>query len=146
MTRIEFSVENRPPRKYRNNSLWSSDSEAPLVKKLRECAINARKNTGLNEHFSCPVKIELIVYSSNIASINDSYNYVGDLDAFVSGICESLQPADKQAHIHEIFVVNEDSYPTKPILFLDDSQVIEINARKVKSENTSYTLSIEDIK
>jgi len=142
---ISFSVEGRPPRKYRNKSVWSTNEEAPIVKKLREHAIKARNDAGINDYFHGPVKLELTVFSQNISNISASHEYVGDLDAFIAGICESLQPANEQAPIHSVFKNTTTIYPNLPILFEDDSQVVKINAKKSKNEKTFYELSITEL-
>jgi len=76
----------RPPRKFRGGSVWSSDDEAPLVKKLREHALQARNQIRKNQPFACPVKIDLIIYAKNTHNAMDAHNYVGDIDGFVAGV------------------------------------------------------------
>lgn len=144
---ITFFIHGRPPRKYRGQSIWSSDDEAPLVKTLRQIALDARKEKGI-ECFECPVKLELTISAFNITNRNNPENYVGDLDAFVAGICESLSITDGQAEPNPIFQESDEIYPDKPILIKDDCQVVKIKAKKIKipSDETSYTVSIEPTK
>ena len=141
---IVFIVTGRPPRKFRGGSVWSSDSEAPLVKKLRQHALQARNQSRINQWFTTPVRLDLIIYSKNTYDSKAAHNYVGDIDGFVAGVCESLQPANEQAPHHEIFD-NKDVDPKLPILFSDDSLVVEVHARKIKSEEPSYKITIQNI-
>ena len=143
---VTFEVKERPPRKGRNKSGWGKKYEADKILELRKKALEARKKVKLKDCFSCPVRLELNVFSKNITKIKDAHNYVGDLDAFVAGVCEALQPAPKLAKISDIFNDHKTVAPNLPILFLDDSQVVEIIANKEPSDNdTSYTLKVEPL-
>jgi hypothetical protein len=143
--KIAFKVDGRPPRKFRGGSVWSSDSEAPLVKKLRENALHARNQSQMNQCFTCPVRLDLTIYAKNTFNSKDAHNYVGDIDGFVAGVCEALQPANEQAPPHVIFD-NKDIDPKIPILFFDDSQVVEVYAKKIKSNEQSYVVIVQNIK
>ncbi len=145
--KISFEVKGRPPRKLRDRSLWSSDEEAPLVKKLREKALEAR-NKKIDDCFHGKIKLNLSIYTNKILDKSGIHDYVGDLDSFVSGVCESLHPANIEAlnYLHSVFKNNVKIYPDKPILFDDDSQVIDINAKKSSSKESYYVISIEGSK
>lgn len=143
--KIEFTVPGRPPRKFRGGSIWSSDTEAPLVKKLREHALQARNKAQVNQWFTSPVRLDLTIYAKNTYDSQAAHNYVGDIDGFVAGVCEALQPANEQAPPHMIFD-NKDVDPKIPILFLDDSLVVEVHAKKIKAEDPSYTILVQKLK
>jgi len=119
-----------------------------LVKILREQALAARKKAKLDDYFRHQVELNLKIYTDKILDKTGSHEYVGDLDAFVAGICESLQPANTQAlkFLHHVFRNTKENYPDQPIFFLDDSQVVKFNAEKLSSKKPSYTLSIREVK
>lgn len=135
---IKFSVEGRPPRK----SSWGTD-EAVLIAELRLKALESLRKAGLS-CFSGPVKLELVMYAPNIMNIENKQTYVGDLDTFVAGICESLQPApiNPDLIIDPIFDCRNDIGPKIPLIINDDSQVVSIIARKIESEKPHYTVII----
>jgi len=145
--KITFSVDGRPPRKYRNKSIWSSKQEAPLVKKLREHALKERNNKKLGECFYGKIEMNLKIFSNKRLILDETatHDHIGDLDAFIAGIFESLQPAHKQAlkFLDPIFKKDE-VFPDKPILFKNDSQIVKIKAEKLKSNKPHYVVSISE--
>jgi len=89
---IEFSVNGKPPKKIKP-SLWSKNSkQTQLVLDLRQKAYEASKGE-LDEHFHGTVKLTLTVYDPNPLKRKDRHDYLGDLDAYVAGVFESLQPS-----------------------------------------------------
>ena len=143
---IEFTVEGRPPRKYRANSLWSDNNEAPLILKLRKQALSVMKQHQIEPFLTATVELELTVYAPNITNIGESHKYVGDLDAFVAGVCESIYSADKQLKTtHPIFDNEKEVDPFLPLIIKNDSQIISIIAKKESSERTFYKIRIRPI-
>ena len=64
---------------------------------------------------------------------------MGDLDNFMTGICDGLQAADPRAKIHDLVKSECIISPLQPILFYTDAKVFEINAKKVPiDENNGY--------
>jgi hypothetical protein len=141
-SKVEFTVDGRPPRKFRGGSVWSSDDEAPLVKKLREHALQARNDVLMYQAFDCPVRLDITIYAKNTLYYRDSHNYVGDIDGFVSGVLEALESLNEQVIPHKIF---EDSKmnPKTAMLFENDAQVVEVHAKKIQSEDPSYIISVQ---
>jgi len=144
--RIKFSVDNRPPRK----SGWSDDAQ--LVVKFREAALNARTKAGFDKYFDCPVKLNLIMFAPNILDMNykqsgdnDPNRYVGDLDSFVAGVCEYLQPAptNEDMKMDPIFDIRNDIGRYVALIIKNDSQIVSITAKKVKGNNLRYSIEIE---
>ena len=143
MARVEFSVEKKPPKKIRGKSLWTAQSQAGLVSALRLAAYNKRESLKLR-CFKSNISIHIDV------QLPESHNnperqdiFWGDLDNIISGICESLQKADKQY----IFICTD---PTggEPIIYDDDSQIITIHAVKTLVKDPSlafYKVSIEEM-
>ncbi|MEE9594610.1 MAG: hypothetical protein V3V92_04345, partial [Candidatus Hydrothermarchaeales archaeon] len=98
--RIEFTVNNRPPKKHGEKSMWARDDEAPFVVSLRDKALEARSNVGLDDCFHSRVSLELTVFAPR-----SRLESMGDLDNFITGICDGLQAADSKVlpYLHEIF-------------------------------------------
>jgi len=144
--RIEFSVDGKPPKKTKP-SLWSENSkQTDLVIKLRQKAFEASKKSGLNDHFHGPVKLTLTVYDPNPLERKDRHDYLGDLDALVGGVFESLQPSPPEINKLEIDPLLKNSKEIGsdiPIVVSDDAQIATIQAKKRKNEKTYYTVIIE---
>ncbi len=143
---IEFHVYGKPPKKT-TGSIWSVKStQTDLVINLRQKAFDASQEKGLKEPIQGPVRLELIVYASNILERKDRHDYLGDLDALVGGIFESLQPAPKnnpELDIDPKLKNGGDIASDKPIIVSDDAQITSIVAKKIKNEKPSYTVIIE---
>ena len=146
MTRISFDVEGKPPKK----SQWN----LPSVIEFREKALQARKNKEIPEGYDGPVKLNLIVFAPNILDMeykqtgdDDSKKFVGDLDSFVSGICEYLQPAptNPEIEISPLFNGKDEIGPLVPLIIKNDSQITEIIAKKVQDEKLYYHIDIDFI-
>ena len=150
---IEFIVEGKPPRKRDNQSIWKHPTESLRVALLREKASEACKNVGLEGHFNYhPVKLEIMIFASNITARDyiqknndDPDKYVGDLDSFITGICDSLKPINLQVKPGEVFQGREDIDPVKPIILKDDSQIVSIVAKKIQSNDSHYVVRIESV-
>ena len=143
MRRIEFSVEGRPPRKSGAKSCWASD-EANYVLALRLKA-NEAKNKAKLDVLTTPVRIELNIFSPNITDRSNTQTYIGDLDTFVAGVCESLQPADSKIIPNIIFQGKDEIHPHKPLILNDDAQVVEVLAKKIFDSKEHYTILIESL-
>jgi len=142
--KIQFDVDGRPPRKSGAKSCWASD-EAHYVLELRLKALEAKKQVNLQDTITSTVKIELIIFSPNITDRSNSQTYVGDLDTFVAGVCESLQPADSKVIPNVIFQGKDEVHPHLPLIFKDDAQVVEVLAKKISNEIEHYSIVIETI-
>lgn len=143
---IQFTVEGKPPRK----SSWGDDANSIL--KLRLESLKARNRVGLASCFIGPVKLTLTMFAPNVTDMkykqsgdDDPRKYVGDLDSFVAGVCESLQPAPTNfdRKISKIFDDYPDIGPDIPLIVENDSQVTTIVAKKILSEKSYYTIKIE---
>lgn len=114
MTEIEFDVDDKPPRK----SQWGK--EGKLIIKLRQTALEARKNAGMNECYKGPVKLELTIFAPNINDLNyrqtgddDPEKFVGDVDSFIAGVCD---------YLHKGPIPGENKFEPDP-LFLEHAEV-----------------------
>jgi len=142
--KLRLLVDGRPPRKSGAKSCWASD-EANYVLKLRLKVLEAKKQANLLEPITTPVRIELTIFSPNITDRSNSQTYLGDLDTFVAGVCESLQPADSKVIPNVIFQGEEEVHPHKPLVLIDDAQVVEVLAKKLEGEPERYSLVIETL-
>ena len=147
--RISFDVEGKPPKK----SNWGTD-DADLVIKFREEALKARMNLGLSDCFHESVKLNLIVYAPNTTEMkykqtgdDDPKRYVGDLDSLVAGVCEYLQPAPTNPELEINPILNEKKEIGRDVALIvkNDSQIVEINAKKIRDETLHYHVEIEQI-
>jgi len=145
---ISFDVKGKPPKK----SNWDTD-DTYLVIKFREEALKARTNAGLSDCFRKSVKLNLIVYAPNTTEINyiqtgddDPKKYVGDLDSLVAGICEYLQPAPNNPELDfGHFDGKNEIGPKVALIIENDSQIAEINAKKLHDETLHYHVEIEPL-
>lgn len=146
--RISFEVQGKPPRK----SNWGTD-DAKQVIKFREEALKARKKAGLLDGFQEPVKLNLTIYAPNTTDLeykqtgdNDPNRYVGDLDSLVAGICEYLQPAPNNPELDfRLFDGRDEIGPNVPLIIQNDSQIVEIKAKKEESKTLRYHVDIESL-
>ena len=145
--KLLFDIEGKPPKK----SNWGTD-DAPLIVKFREAAFTARKIAGISEGYEGPVKLHLVVYAPNILEVHykqtgddDPKKFIGDLDSLVAGVCEYLQPAptNPDLEIHLVFEGKDEIAPHIPLIIQNDSQIIEINAKKEHDDTLHYHVEIE---
>jgi len=127
--------------------MWARDDEAPFVLALREEALVARNKAGLDQCFCSSVAIELTLFvpRSRLQS-------VGDLDSFITGICDGLQAADSKVltYLHRIFQEpgREAIYPAHALLIDNDAKVVSIIAGKValdENQEMYYEVAVESI-
>ena len=144
--KIKFEVDGRPPRK----SNWGK-KDADLIIKLRKAALTARKDAGIDEGYDKPVKIKLTVYATNIVDMgykqsgdDDPDKFVGDLDSLISGVCEYLQPAPENPEItiDPMLKKGDEISHDRALIIKNDSQIIEITAKKVEHDITRYHVEI----
>jgi len=136
-TRIEFSVDGKPPKKTKP-SLWSENSnQTQLVLDLRQKAYDASKKLGLDEHFHGPVKLTLTVNDPNPLERKDRADYLGDLDALIGGVFESLQPSPPENNnlkIHPLLKEKKEIRHDVPLIVADDAQIANTVAQKRKNK------------
>ena len=146
---IIFDVEDKPPKKYN----WGKD-DADLVIKFREAALKARTEAERPDCFHESVKLNLIVYAPNPTDMklkqtgdDDPNRYVGDLDSLVAGVCEYLQPApnNPDLKINPILKEKKEIGPDVALILENDSQIVEINAKKIPGDRLHYHVEIEAI-
>ncbi len=131
---INISVDNLPPKKDGANSMWRKSSELPRLKALRVAVLNALGGSSV-----CLENVEL-----KIRIYADSQS--GDLDNFITGICDGLMAAHPRTPIdNSVWVdVSSDVHPRKAIAFSDDAVVERISAERLMplSSGPHYELEI----
>lgn len=130
---ISFKVQGKPPKKDGSSSMWGKKSEALNIVNLRNAATEAMEENDVGP-FIGRIGINLTIISSE-----KEIESMGDLDNFMTGICDGLQAADPRAKIHDLVKSECIISPLQPILFYTDAKVFEINAKKVPiDENNGY--------
>ena len=126
-----------PPKKDGANSMWAKDTEVPRLISLRRAAHAALEGKP-------PLK-------SNVALHLDMYCRpeellrIGDLDNFVTGICDGLMRANPRIKQHARWQ-SEDLAPIRPeitVALVDDSAVVSIKASKRPSEDGRVWYAVE---
>jgi len=119
--KVQFTVQGVPPKKDGANSMWGKPEEAPKIMALRTKALNA---FSARSPLRTNIRLTLRAYvgPTNTPSI-------GDLDNFVTGICDGLQAAHSQARI--VGDYDDMIHPSRVVGIVNDSDVIEIHARKI---------------
>lgn len=132
--RFEFTVDGLPPKKDGANSMWGKASEAGSIRALRLAAAEALSGSGpLRQNIKLGLRIHVGPHRGRS---------VGDLDNFVTGVCDGLQPADPRSRIAIEF--EEHIGPSVPVGIVDDCEVIAIDARKVTAaEPLFYEVVLE---
>ena len=148
---IEFTVQNIPPKKDGANSMWSKDSEAPRIIALRKAAFDEMQKAGIYEPFQSPVRLEFTLFAALSHFSYESGNYIGDLDTFITGICDGLQAAHKNVQsAHPLFQSLQNSVMDfrHDLLIKNDAQVVSITAKKVPIDNQQqpfYKVIVEPV-
>ncbi|MCX6818442.1 MAG: RusA family crossover junction endodeoxyribonuclease [Candidatus Aenigmarchaeota archaeon] len=133
-------VDGKPPKKHGEKSMWNQKTEAERLITLRK---HAKEKLGDDKPLSGNIKLEITVF------LPDNKTDKGDLDNFITGICDGLMNAHKYAHIHEEFKKkeNNDIHPKEFKMITDDSHVMSICAKKIIKSNceTRYEVTISGV-
>ena len=148
MRRIQFQVDDQlPPKKHGRKSMWNRKTEAGRLIVLREKALHKMRCqplfTGnirltLNVHVGCQARVVVKAGEKGF----------GDLDNFVSGVCDGLMAAHPNVIPDpSLWPEESDIHPTKPIAFLDDAKITEINAKKCidPGKRCWYEIGLEEL-
>lgn len=125
--KVAFTVRGLPPKKDGAKSMWGKAGEAPRIRALR---LEAAKAFAGRPPLRNSIKLTLRAYVGS-----ENTRSTGDLDNFLTGICDGLQSADPKAHIAMDF--EQHIRPTLGIGIDDDAQVIEIQATKIIEPTTA---------
>lgn len=125
MRKYQFKAKGLPPKKDGANSMWGKELEAKRLINLRQAALSALKGQPpLQRNIKLALKIHIPVNNRSI----------GDLDTFVTGVCDGLMKRAPGSKLHEETWNKpeyRDIHPDKVIAIMDDSQVINIQAEKI---------------
>lgn len=129
-------VPGVPPKKDAARSMWMKPFQAERLKLLRLAATSAVQEAGKVPEG--PVHLIVRIYA---------HPEMGDLDSFVSGICDGLMAA------HPLVLVDpslwsdlpEEARPDRPIMFVDDRVIAKIEAERCEpdSQGTRCELVLE---
>ena len=134
--RETVSVPGVPPKKDGANSMWGKPAEVPRLKALR-AAVRAKVTSPIAGSKRVTLRLRVLADSS-----------AGDLDNFITGICDGLMAADPRARIdpEQWLDVPVEIRPDRPIAFVDDGIVAVIEAERLALEDTAgerYDLELE---
>jgi hypothetical protein len=128
--RIVVEVRGLPPKKDGANSMWRKAAEIPRLKALRTAVLERLGNVSTRHAF---VALTLRVYASPGA---------GDLDNFITGICDGLMSAHPNIidYIDPVLWsdVPEGARPDKDVVYSCDSCVWRITAERFAPDGTEY--------
>lgn len=127
--------------------MWARNDEAPRIASLREKALEARMKLRINDCFHSLVSLELRIFVPE-----SRLETVGDLDNFITGVCDGLQAADSKVlpYLHEIFREpgREGMDPRKALLVENDSKIMSIIAKKLgldEDQKEYYDVIVETV-
>ena len=150
MGTIRFEVHGElPPKKDGASSMWGkrTDTEPKRLIALRRAALEKLKSSPFTGNIRLTLRVHVGCRAPVFADAGEKG--FGDLDNFVSGVCDGLMAADRRAKIHPLFCEskNADVHPTKKIAIWDDQQVIEINAKKCirPGNHCWYEIGLEEL-
>lgn len=118
---ITFTVRALPPKKDGANSMWRKGTELDRLKALRLAASEAMQG---RHPLSGPVSLQITIHSEPAA---------GDLDNFITGICDGLMAAHPACPIERSVWADlpPAARPSEAIVFKDDAMVSAIVARRL---------------
>ena len=136
---FQFFVSGLPPKKDGAQSMWGKPLEAKRLVELRQGALKAIQGyPPLQSNIKLTLKI-------HVGPVND--RSIGDLDTFVTGVCDGLMAAAPRGKLDPIWddAKLKHIHPSKTIAIVDDSQVISIQAEKIigDTEQPWYEVILE---
>ena len=119
--------------------MWGKPLEAKRLVELRQGALKAIQGyPPLQSNIKLTLKI-------HVGPVND--RSIGDLDTFVTGVCDGLMAAAPRGKLDPIWddAKLKHIHPSKTIAIVDDSQVISIQAEKIigDTEQPWYEVILE---
>jgi hypothetical protein len=133
--KISFKVTGLPPKKDGANSMWRKGSEFERLRNLRIAAVQAMDGRS-------PVKSLIHLYLRLYAAPEN-----GDLDNFITGICDGLMAAHPRTPIDlEVWSdISELAQPNRNICYMDDKLIAKITAERLTSgaHDQHYEVELE---
>ena len=142
-----------PPKKHGEESMWGHSTEVPRLIALRKAA---RRGFGQQEPFAREIRVRLTlcVYVGSGHEEKSGKQGSGDLDNFITGVCDGLMAAHENLLTakswHEDFDTADPAiHPRVSIAYEDDSQIREICAKKVVDptlgDSCWYKVKLEEV-
>ena len=140
MAKIKFWVRDAlPPKKDGAESMWNKPTEAARLVQLRLAASESMKGS---QPFGKNVRLSIEVFLEDPES-----KTAGDLDSYITGVCDGLMSAHPKAKLDTIWNLPELAHihPRKTIGLEDDSAVISIYADKIPAHRSGlkYRVTLE---
>jgi len=136
--RIEVEILGLPPKKDGANSMWAKEAEVPRLVALRRAVADAAAGRRpLNHQIHLELETHLPEGDPRLS---------GDLDNQITGICDGLMAAHPRIKTHPRWEETDvaDIRPDRIVGLVDDSQVVQIRARRVVDASSPwYRLILE---
>lgn len=131
--KVSFMVTGLPPKKDGANSMWRKGSEFERLKNLRIAAVQAM---GGQSPATSMIHLHLRLYA---APEN------GDLDNFITGICDGLMAVHPRTPIDIEFwsSLPELAQPNRNICYTDDKLIAKITAERLTSDAYDQHYKVE---
>ena len=122
--KISFNATGLPPKKDGANSMWRKGHEFERLRNLRIAAVNAMND---KSPATSPIHLILRLYATPEN---------GDLDNFITGICDGLMAAHPRTPIDIEFWsgLPELAQPNRSICYTDDKLISKITAERLTSD------------
>ena len=136
--------------------MWGKPTEAEKLIALRRAALEAfRCQDWFKRDIRLLLKLHVCIPEWDTLGTDarcQALQKLGDLDNFVSGVCDGLMGLGKYPHpsqkLAEVFRENKDVHPLKAIAYEDDSQIMEIYAKRMVNrdpkEECWYEVTLEE--
>lgn len=125
-------IEGLPPKKDGAKSMWGKDVEFARLTRLRQAFLDA-----LDGQPPLSVNIRLTL-SVHVGPVNTPQT--GDLDNFITGICDALQSAKPGCALLPDWKAPDCKpvHPSNAIAIVDDSQALGIDAQKIVEQGEPW--------
>ena len=138
----QVEVDGFPPKKDGAASMWNKPGEIPRLQALRQAMHEALRGATPPER---DISVTLTVFVGP-----ENTRMTGDLDSFIAGVCDGLMVRHRHGVASGMGLHDSRDEPDHAAIhpdhwcaLADDSQVVEITARKVISDRLYYRLVIE---
>jgi hypothetical protein len=130
-------INGLPPKKDGANSMWNKKNEIPRLINLRKKVL---AKVGIGRQLVRNISLVLDIHVGPRTNAN-----VGDLDNFITGICDGLQKAHGNTNLSAWDDLDPDIHPSNIIAIEDDREVISIVAKKIfddEDPNPWYSIKL----
>lgn len=128
---ICYEVEGLPPKYDSASSMWGNQEQAKRLVRLRE---RVKHELGNDIVFTENIRMFLMMHAKN--------HRQGDLDNFISGVCNGLMTIPTNANIHQLLQNHQQVGPTWYAI-IDDRHIGSISAERTLGHNEHYQLILQ---